>query len=516
MITRIKGDKLKKVLLLILDGYGINNQNYGNAIAAASTPELDKFRSNNPESNLKACGFDVGLLDGDMGNSEVGHLNIGAGRIVYQMNTLVMKKIEDRSFFKNEELLETIKSVKNKSGKLHLFGLLSNGNVHSNINQIWALLELAKEAGLKQVYFHAFTDGRDTLPNSGIGFIKEFQEKAKEIGIGKIATISGRYYAMDRDNRWDRIEKAYNAIVHGKGENFSDPIKAIQNSYDEKITDEFIIPKVIVENGEPIAKVTNKDAVIAFNFRADRMRQLTRAFKIPNFKEFKTIAFDNLKYVCFNEYDINFNEFVSVAFRLPKLVNILGEVVSANNLKQLRLAETEKYAHVTFFFNGGVEKPFENEDRILVNSPKVATYDLQPEMSAFEVKDKLISALESEKYSLIITNFANCDMVGHTGVFNAAVKAVETIDKCVGEVLPIAKEHGYNILLTADHGNADKMLDKNGNIFTAHSLNPVPFVVSLVDKNVPVSDGKLSDIAPTILKILGITKPQEMTGKCLI
>jgi len=507
---------LKKVLLLILDGYGINDQKYGNAIAAASTPELDKFRSINPESKLKACGLDVGLLDGDMGNSEVGHLNIGAGRIVYQMNSLIMKKIEDRSFFKNEELLATIKYVKKKSGKLHLFGLLSNGNVHSNINHIWALLEFAKKEGLKQVYFHAFTDGRDTLPNSGIGFIKEFQDKAKEIGIGKIATISGRYYAMDRDNRWDRIGKAYNAIVQGKGEFFTDPIKAVQSSYNEKVTDEFIIPKVITEDGEPIAKVANDDAVIAFNFRADRMRQITRAFKIPNFIEFKTITLDKFMFTCFNEYDINFNKHVSVAFRLPKLVNILGEVVSANNLKQLRLAETEKYAHVTFFFNGGVEQPFENEDRILVNSPKVATYDLQPEMSAFEVKDNLISALESEKYSLIITNFANCDMVGHTGVFNATVSAMETIDKCVGEILPVAKEHGYNIILTADHGNADKMLDENGNIFTAHSLNQVPVVVSLVDRNVPVSDGKLADIAPTILKIMGITKPEEMTGKCLI
>jgi len=507
---------VNKVLLLILDGYGINEQKRGNAIAAASTPELDKFRSNNPESKLKACGLDVGLLDGDMGNSEVGHLNIGAGRIVYQMNSLIMKKIDDRSFFKNEELIETIKSVKNKAGKLHLFGLLSNGNVHSNINHIWALLEFAKKEGLKQVYFHAFTDGRDTLPNSGISFIQEFQEKAEKIGIGKIATISGRYYAMDRDNRWDRIEKAYNAIVHGKGEFFTNPTKAMQSSYDKNITDEFIIPKVIVENDEPIAKIANEDTVIAFNFRADRMRQITRAFKIPSFNEFKTLAFDNLKYVCFNEYDINFNDYVSVAFRLPKLVNILGEVVAENNLKQLRLAETEKYAHVTFFFNGGVEQPFENEDRILVNSPKVATYDLQPEMSALEVKDKLVSALESEKYSLIITNFANCDMVGHTGVFEAAVKAVETVDKCVGDIIPIAKEHGYNIILTADHGNADKMLDEKGNIFTAHSLNLVPFVVSLVDKNVSVEDGNLADIAPTILKIMGITKPGEMTGKSLI
>ncbi|MCD6177608.1 MAG: 2,3-bisphosphoglycerate-independent phosphoglycerate mutase [Candidatus Cloacimonetes bacterium] len=507
---------MNKVLLLILDGYGINEQKYGNAIAKANTPNLDKFRSQNLEGRLTASGLDVGLLDGDMGNSEVGHLNIGAGRVVYQMNSLIMKKIEDKSFYKNKELLDAMDHAKVNGSKLHIMGLLSNGNVHSNINHIWALLKLAKMEGIKQVYFHAFMDGRDTLPNSGIGFIEDFQNKAKEIGIGKIATISGRYYAMDRDNRWDRIEKAYKAIVHGEGEFFSDPIKAIQSSYNKNITDEFIIPKVITENSKPIAKINNDDAVISFNFRADRMRQITRAFKVPEFEEFKTVDFGRLKFVCFNEYDINFNEYVSVAFKLPKLKNILGEVVSANGLKQLRLAETEKYAHVTFFFNGGVEKPFVNEDRILVKSPRVATYDLQPEMSAFEVKDKLISAMKEDKYSLIVTNFANCDMVGHTGIFDAAVKAVEAVDKCIGEIIPVAKENNYNILLTADHGNADKMLDENGNAFTAHSLNQVPFVVSLIEKNIPVADGKLADIAPTILKIMGISKPVEMTGKCLI
>ncbi len=507
---------MNKVLLLILDGYGINEQEYGNAIAAADTPNLDKFRSQNPEGRLTASGLDVGLLDGDMGNSEVGHLNIGAGRIVYQMNSLIMKMIEGKSFFSNDELIDAIAHAKANNGKLHLLGLLSNGNVHSNINHIWALLELCKKEGLKQVYFHAFMDGRDTLPNSGIGFIKEFQQKAKELGIGKIATISGRYYAMDRDNRWDRIEKAYKAIVHGEGELYSDPIEAVQKSYDNDITDEFMVPKVINENGAPIANVTDNDTVIAFNFRADRMRQITRAFKIPGFEVFKTIVFNKLKFVSFNEYDIKFNEYVKAAFKLPKLENILGEIVSANGLKQLRLAETEKYAHVTFFFNGGVEKPFKNEDRILVNSPRIATYDLQPEMSAFEVKDKLISALKKDEYSLIVTNFANCDMVGHTGIMNAAIKAVETVDKCIGEIIPVAKEHNYNILLTADHGNADKMLDENENIFTAHSLNKVPIVISLIEKNTSVTDGKLADIAPTILKIMGIPKPDKMTGKCLI
>ena len=507
---------MNKVLLLILDGYGINEQEYGNAIAAANTPNLDEFRSLNPEGRLTASGLDVGLLDGDMGNSEVGHLNIGAGRIVFQMNSLIMKKIEENTFYENKEILDAVNHVKVNRSKLHIMGLLSNGNVHSNINHIWALLKLAKMEGLSQVYFHAFMDGRDTLPNSGIGFIKEFQNKAKEIGIGKIATISGRYYAMDRDNRWDRIEKAYKTIVHGEGEKITDPVEAIQSSYDNNNTDEFIIPKVITENSEPIAIIKDDDAIIAFNFRADRMRQITRAIKIPGFEEFKTIDFGKLKFVCFNEYDISFNDYVKVAFKLPKLVNILGEVVSANGSKQLRLAETEKYAHVTFFFNGGVEKPFENEERILVNSPRVATYDLQPEMSAHEIKDKLISVLKGDEYSLIVTNFANCDMVGHTGIFDAAVKAVETVDKCVGEIITVAKENNYNILLTADHGNADKMLDENENVFTAHSLNKVPIVISLLEKNTAVVNGKLADIAPTILKIMGIPQPKEMTGKCLI
>jgi len=507
---------MNKALLLILDGYGINSKKYGNAIAAANTPNLDKFHTQNPVGKLTASGLDVGLLDGDMGNSEVGHLNIGAGRVVYQMNSLIMKKIDDKSFFENKEIIDAIDHVKIHKSNLHIMGLLSNGNVHSNINHIWALLKFAKVNGLEQVYFHAFMDGRDTLPNSGFGFIKEFQQKSKEIGIGKIATISGRYYAMDRDTRWDRVEKAYKAFVQSEGENFTDPIKAIESSYNDNISDEFIIPKVIVTNGKAVAKINDNDSVVAFNFRADRMRQITRALKITEFDEFPTEDLNNLKFVCFNEYDVKFNEFVSVAFKLPKLNNILGEIISKNGLKQLRLAETEKYAHVTFFFNGGVEEPFMNEDRILVKSPNVATYDLKPEMSAFEVKDKLISAINSNEYSLIITNFANCDMVGHTGFFDAAIKAVETVDKCIGEIIPIGKKNNYNILLTADHGNADKMLDSNGNVFTAHSLNKVPFVISLTGNNLAVDGGKLADIAPTVLKIMGIPKPPEMTGKCLI
>ncbi|MCF7858733.1 MAG: 2,3-bisphosphoglycerate-independent phosphoglycerate mutase [Candidatus Cloacimonetes bacterium] len=506
---------MKKTLLLILDGFGLNKSKYGNAIAAAHTPFIDKFRSQNPEGILTACGLDVGLLKGDMGNSEVGHLNIGAGRIVYQMNSLIMKKIEDGSFFENSELLSAISHAKANNSKLHLFGLLSDGNVHSNINHIWALLKLAKQNKLKQVYYHAFMDGRDTLPNSGINFVKTFQKKAEEIGIGKIATVSGRYYVMDRDNRWDRIQKAYNACVLGEGKKFSTPQLAVKYHYDNKVTDEFIVPSVITENDKPIAQVSNKDAVIAFNFRADRMRQIARVFKFPNFDKFKASNFLDLKFVSFSEYDIEYNGFIDVAFRLPKLVNILGEVISKKKLKQLRLAETEKYAHVTFFFNGGVEKPFKHEDRILVDSPRIATYDLQPEMSAFDVKDKLIASLDKD-YSLIITNFANCDMVGHTGVFDATVKAVETVDKCLSEIVPAAQASDFNIILTADHGNADKMLDDDGNIFTAHSMNPVPVVISLLNEKKPVSKGKLADIAPTILKIMDIPQPDEMTGKSLI
>jgi len=506
-----------KVLLLILDGFGINKSEYGNAIARANTCNYDKFIAINPHTFLKCSGFSVGLPEGVMGNSEVGHLNIGAGRIVYQLNTYINKEIQDRSFFNNPELLKALNHIKKNSSKLHLFGLLSDGNVHSHNTHLWALLKMFKERGISQVFLHAFLDGRDTLPHSGIDFMREFISKSREIGIGKIATISGRYYAMDRDNRWERIEKAYNAIVFAKGEEFTDPIDAIQKSYDDHITDEFIIPKVIIENGKPVASVEENDAVIFFNFRSDRARQITRAFIQPEFDKFQRKEFHNLKYVTFSEYDIQFDPFVEVCFRLPKLTNILGEVISKQGLKQLRLAETEKYAHVTFFFNGGKEEPFSNEDRILVPSPKVATYDLQPEMSAYIVKDKLVDALKSEKYDLIVTNFANCDMVGHTGIIEAAIAAIEAVDKCLGKIIPAAKEHSYNIILTADHGNAEKMLDETGQVFTAHSTNDVPLILSLTANKKPeLKNGKLADIAPLILKIMNIMKPEEMTGKCLI
>lgn len=508
---------MNKALLLILDGFGLNDSDYGNAIKAAKTPNFDKFYTENPHSQLSASGLDVGLLQGDMGNSEVGHLNIGAGRIVYQLNSLIMKSIEDGDFFRNEVLLSAIEHAQKHNSKLHLMGLLSNGNVHTNIDHLWAILKLCKQEGIKQVYYHAFMDGRDTLPHSGIEFMQQFLDKSEEIGIGKIATISGRYYAMDRDNRWDRIKKAYAALVIGKGEEFADPVKAIHASYDQDVTDEFIIPKIIMENDKPVAKIEENDAVLAFNFRADRMRQITRALKIPGFDKFERKEFKNLKFVSISEYEKNFNKYIDVAFRLPKMDNILGKVISEKGLHQLRLAETEKYAHVTFFFNGGVEEPFQNEDRILVNSPKVATYDLQPEMSAYEVCDNLVTALNSDKYDLIITNFANCDMVGHTGVFEAAVKAVEAVDKCLGKIIPAAQSNGFNILLTADHGNAEKMLDEEGRIFTAHSTNPVPFVVHSQQKeNIKLKNGILADISPTILDLMEIEQPAEMTGKSLI
>ena len=506
----------EKALLIIIDGFGINHSDYGNAVKKAHKPNYDKFYNENPHSQLIASGEAVGLLKGDMGNSEVGHLNIGAGRIVYQLNSLIMKQITDGSFYKNPHLLDAINHCKKNKSNLHLFGLLSDGNVHTNINHLFALLTLAKKNNFNRVYYHAFMDGRDTAPDDGIKFMKMLLDKIKEIGVGKIATVSGRYYAMDRDNRWERIKLAYDAIVYGKGKTATSPIEAVEKSYKENITDEFIIPTVIMENKKPVCTLKDNDSVIFFNFRSDRARQLTRAIKIPSFDKFEHKNFKNLKFVTFNEYDIEFNDYVEVAFRLPELKNILGEVMQNHNLKQLRLAETEKYAHVTFFFNGGVEKAFVGEDRILVPSPKVATYDLQPEMSAFKVRDKLVNAIKTKDYDLIVTNFANCDMVGHTGVFNAAVKAVEAVDKCLKDIIPAAEGKNYNIFITADHGNADQMLDENGNPFTAHSKNPVPFIVRLSSgEKIKLKDGILSDIAPTILKAMKITIPKEMTGKPL-
>ena len=507
--------KINRALLLILDGFGKNPKTVGNAIKQAKTPNLDKFFAENPQAELFTSGLHVGLPEGVMGNSEVGHLNIGAGRIVYQLNTLISKAIAEGTFGKNPAFQSAFKHVKASNSKLHLFGLLSNGNVHSNEIHLWELLKEAKKAGLTEVYYHAFMDGRDTLPDSGIGFIKEFLEKSAEIGIGKLATISGRYYAMDRDNRWDRVQKAYDAIALGKGKLANNPIETLEESYANKVEDEFIIPTVLMENDKPIATVEDNDAVIFFNFRADRAREITRAFKQPNFDNFLVKKYDNLKFITLSEYDVNFNSWVEVAFKMPEMTNILGEVIANNNLKQLRLAETEKYAHVTFFFNGGNETPFKGEDRVLVPSPSVATYDLQPEMSAYEVTEKLIEALKNPEYSLIITNYANCDMVGHTGFMDAAIKAVETVDECVGKVAKVAKENNVSILLTADHGNVEQMLDENGNIMTSHSTNPVPIVISHPEVN-SIESGILADIAPTILTMMNLNIPKEMTGKVLI
>ncbi|MBW6515755.1 MAG: 2,3-bisphosphoglycerate-independent phosphoglycerate mutase [Candidatus Cloacimonetes bacterium] len=507
----------KRVLLMILDGWGINPDKKGNAIAAASTPNMDQFFKDNPQSVLKTSGLDVGLPEGVMGNSEVGHMNIGAGRVVYQLNTLIDKLIEEGEFYKNKALNKGIDYAKENKSKLHLFILLSDGNVHSNLNHLKALLELCRRKEFSNVYLHAFMDGRDTLPNSGLGFMKDYLEQSKNLGFGKLASISGRYYAMDRDKRWERIQKAYDALVHGEGEKYEDPLVAIKESYENEITDEFIIPKVIIENDKPVARIEDGDSIIFLNFRADRTRQLTRAFIIPDFNDFPVEKFKNLHFVSMSEYDISFNPYLEVAFRNPELKNILGEVLANHDLKQLRLAETEKYAHVTFFFNCGREEPFKGEERILIPSPKVASYDLQPEMSALEVKDKLLQALQQEEYSLIVVNFANCDMVGHTGVFEAAVKAVETVDLCVGEIVPQAKRHGYDIIITADHGNAEKMLDENDNIFTAHTTNIVPIGIYRQEGNdFSIEENVLGALAPTILSMLDIPIPEEMDVKCLI
>jgi 2,3-bisphosphoglycerate-independent phosphoglycerate mutase len=429
---------------------------------------------------------------------------------------MIDKRIAEGDFFRNQALLSVVDHHHKFKGKIHLFGLLSDGNVHSYNKHLWALLKFFKDQEVEQVYLHAFMDGRDTLPHSGIDFIREFQQQAEAVGIGKIATISGRYYAMDRDKRWERVAKAYNAMVNAQGEVFTDPLKAVEKSYAADVTDEFIVPLVIEENGKPVAQVEDDDCVLFFNFRADRARQITEAFIYSEFDHFPVKLFHNLKYTTFSEYDINYKPYIEVCFRLPELKNILGEVISRDGKKQLRLAETEKYAHVTFFFNGGVEKPFPGEDRMLVPSPKVATYDLKPSMSALEVTEKLVTALRSKQYDLIITNYANCDMVGHTGVFKAAVEAVETVDTCLGEVIPAARENGYSILLTADHGNAEKMIDEKGNIFTAHTTNPVPLVISLANSEaINIKEGILADLAPTILQIMELEQPQEMSGRAL-
>ena len=500
----------KPLVLMILDGFGIAPTE-GNAIAAAKHPNMDKIFAENPHTQIGASGMDVGLPDGQMGNSEVGHTNIGAGRIVYQELTRITKSAQDGDMDKNEALLKAMNNAKDNGKALHLMGLLSDGGVHSHNTHLYALLEMAKRVGVEKVFVHCFMDGRDVPPSSGKDYIKELMDKLEEIGVGKIATVMGRYYAMDRDNRWERVEKAYAAMVYGEGEQAECPLCAMQNSYDKEVTDEFVVPTV-VKGAEPISE---GDSVIFYNFRPDRAREITRTLVDPDFTGFeRKKGFFPLTYVCMTQYDATMPN-VEVAYKPESLVNTFGEYISNKGLTQLRIAETEKYAHVTFFFNGGVEKQYPGEDRILVKSPAVATYDLQPEMSAYEVTDKMVEAVKSGKYDALILNYANCDMVGHTGVFEAAVKAVEAVDTCVGRVVEAVKEMGGCVLLTADHGNADKMVDEDGTPFTAHTTNPVPFCVI----NHPCQlreGGRLADIAPTMLKVLGLEQPAEMTGESII
>lgn len=504
----------KPVMLAILDGYGKSDIIEGNAVAAASTPNMDRLMAQYPNSIIHASGMDVGLPEGQMGNSEVGHTNIGAGRIVYQELTRITKSIADGDFFENEALLSACKNCRDNGTALHVMGLLSDGGVHSHNSHLYAVLELAKRQGLQKVYVHCFMDGRDVSPTSGVEFAKELVEKIRSIGVGEIATVMGRYYVMDRDNRWERVQKAYDAMVLGKGELCESAVTCIAESYNQDVTDEFIVPAVVTKDGAPVGTIQQNDSVVFFNFRPDRAREITRTLVDPAFEGFARAYFP-VHFVCMTQYDANMPN-VDVAFKPEKLTNTFGEYISKLGMKQLRIAETEKYAHVTFFFNGGVEQPYAGEDRILVPSPKVATYDLQPEMSAYIVTDKLLEALDKVDYDAVILNFANCDMVGHTGVMEAAVKAVEAVDECIGKVADKVLEKGGVILITADHGNAEQMLDPaDHSVFTAHTTNVVPFVVAGAG-DVKLKKGRLADLAPTMLDIMGIEKPAEMTGESLI
>lgn len=507
----------KPAVLMILDGYGLNDKADGNAVSEANTPVMDKLMAEYPFVKGNASGMAVGLPEGQMGNSEVGHLNMGAGRIVYQELTRITKEIDDGDFFKNEELLEAINNCKKNGSSLHLFGLLSDGGVHSHNTHLYGLLEMAKREGLEKVYVHAFLDGRDTAPTSGKDFMEELCDKMKEIGVGQVATVNGRYYAMDRDNRWDRVQSAYNAITKSEGVKAEDPVKAIADSYAEDITDEFVKPTVIVKDGTPVASVKDGDSVVFFNFRPDRAREMTRAFCSDDFDGFDRPERIKTTFVCFTEYDVTIPNKL-IAFKKVSITNTFGEFLAANGKTQARIAETEKYAHVTFFFNGGVEEPNEGEDRILVNSPKVATYDLQPEMSAVEVCDKLVDAIKSDKYDVIIINFANPDMVGHTGIEGAAVKAIETVDSCVGRAVEAIKEVDGVMFICADHGNAEQLVDyTTGESFTAHTTNPVPFILVNADASYKLREGGcLADIAPTLIELMGMEQPAEMTGKSLL
>ncbi len=516
---------MKKIpyAIIIMDGYGLAPSGAGNAITIDGSKNVNELIKNYPSATLGASGLSVGLPQGQMGNSEVGHLNMGAGRIVYQDLTKITKAIEDGDFFENPALLKAVENAKQNGKKLHLYGLLSNGGVHSHLTHVFALLKLAKKAGLEEVFVHCFMDGRDVSPTSGAGFIRDLQAEMKEVGIGKVASVCGRYYAMDRDNNWDRVEKAYDMLTLGEGEKTDDPAATVEKSYENGVTDEFLKPIKVYENGKPVGLLEEGDSVICFNFRPDRAREITRAVSQKVFTVPKGNAFNRKTgwlhpvYVCFTVYDATFDD-VDIAFPKTVLNNTLGEYLAKLGKKQLRIAETEKYAHVTFFFNGGVEAPNEGEVRDLIPSPKVATYDLQPEMSAFEVTDKVLEELESGEFDVMILNFANCDMVGHTGVIPAAVKAVHTVDECVKKVVDKILSMGGAALLTADHGNADKLLSEDGSPFTAHTTNPVP-VVLVSEKYKKASlrkDGILADLAPTLLTVMGVPVPKEMTGKSLI
>ena len=504
----------RPVMLMILDGFGINQNEKGNAIAIANTPNIDKLRTTWPTTTIHTSGLDVGLPEGQMGNSEVGHMNIGAGRIVYQDLTRITKSIADGDFFSIKELSDAIENCKKNNSKLHIMGLLSDGGVHSHMRHLFAILEFAKRKDFENVYVHCFMDGRDTPPTSGESYIAKLEEKMKEKGVGKIATIEGRFYAMDRDKRWNRVKEAYDAIVNGVGEKATTALSAIEASYQKEVFDEFVKPTVICNGETPVATIEENDSVIFFNFRPDRARELTRTLVDKDFNEFDTKKM-NLFFVCFTQYDETMPN-VKIAFKPESLVNTFGEYISNNGLKQLRIAETEKYAHVTFFFNGGEEKEYEGEDRILVPSPKVETYDLKPEMSALEVTDKVVDAINSGKYDSIILNYANPDMVGHTGSLEAAVKAVETIDGCVARVVEAIEKQNRILIITADHGNAEQMVDyKTGEPQTAHTTNPVPLILVGLE-GIKLKEGKLADLAPTMLDIMGLEKPEEMTGESLI
>ncbi|MBE7037839.1 MAG: 2,3-bisphosphoglycerate-independent phosphoglycerate mutase [Ruminococcaceae bacterium] len=499
----------KPIVLTILDGYGINKSEEGNAVFTAKTPVMDSLLKECPNTVIHASGLDVGLPDGQMGNSEVGHTNIGAGRIVYQELTRITKEIEEKTFFENDAFKKAVENCKKNNSALHLLGLLSDGGVHSHITHLYGLLELAKINGINDVFVHCFTDGRDVSPTSGIDFVASLEEEMAKIGVGKIATIIGRYYAMDRDNRWERVEQAYNAMVKGIGAKAACAKCVMKNSYENDVTDEFIVPTIVCEEG----RIKKNDSVIFFNFRPDRAREITRTIVDEEFNGFAREFFPTY-YVCMTQYDALMPN-VDVAFKPQTLENTYGEYISKLGKKQLRIAETEKYAHVTFFFNGGVEATYEGEDRILVPSPKVATYDLKPEMSAYEVCDKVVEAIKSGKYDSVILNFANCDMVGHTGVMEAAVAAVEAVDTCVGKVKDAVLEMGGVMLITADHGNAEQMIDpQDKSVFTAHTTNVVPLV--LVGMDATLKEGRLADLTPTMLDIAGLEKPSEMTGESLI